>query len=209
MKRFFLPALLLIQIFGCKTQDTPAVPASQVVDALHQQFHGQYRIVSAVSNEALDVNLDGQASTNLLTEIDELTTGTLTSPYAQIRIHKPSQANPEPTFTFIQNWPAQFLRLGGGKVWDGVEMLPFNSAYSFAYDMKVVIRKLTFSDDLRELTAIADESEETVYRQSLPKSITVLDSGEIVVVATRRIYTSQGVKEVTVTTTYERFTMKI
>lgn len=101
-----------------------------------------------------DVNLDGVSSTNLLTEIDELQAGTLPSPYSQIRIYKPSAVNPEPSFSFIQHWPEHFLRMGQGKVWDGIEMIPFNPGYTFDYDMKVVIRNFSFSDDLKQLTIV-------------------------------------------------------
>lgn len=205
MKNLFLSVLILIQIISCKSEDAPPKP-TQDIDALYQQFHGKYKIISSVTSEPLDVNLDGISSTNLLTEIEELQTGTLTSPYSQINIGKPSDKNPEPSFIFVQNWPEQFLRMGKGKVWGGIEIIPFDPAYTFAYDMKVVARKFTFSEDLKHLTVISDNSETAFFKQSLPTSVSVLNDGNLVVITNRRIYTSAGVKEVTITTTYERFT---
>jgi hypothetical protein len=204
--RIILCALILSLLFGCKSEKAPLSP-EQDLDALYTQFHGQYKIVSAVASEALDVNLDGTSSTNLLTEINELRTGTLTSAYSQVRIYKPSDVSPKPSFFFIQNWPHQFLRLEQGKVWDGVAIIPFNKSYTFGYDMKVLIREFSFSKDLKQLTVISDESEDPVFKLSSPRSVTVLNDGKLIVVANRRLYTSEGVKEVIVTTTYERFTM--
>jgi hypothetical protein len=77
----------------------------------------------------------------------------------------------------------------------------------FGYDMKVLIREFSFSKDLKQLTVISDESEDPVFKLSSPRSVTVLNDGKLIVVANRRLYTSEGVKEVIVTTTYERFTM--
>ena len=207
MKHFILGALILSQLISCKTEDSP-MSASQNIDALQTQFQGKYRIVSAVSSEPLDVNLDGLLSTNLLTEIDELLTGTITDPYATIRISGPSNVNPKPSFSFSQAWPEQYVRMSSSKAWDGIEMIPFNSAYSTSYDMKVVFRELTFSEDLKRVSVTPNESEEPYLLQSLPKSLSVESDGKISVLATRRIYTSLGVKEVSVVTTYERYTTK-
>ncbi|REA63994.1 hypothetical protein DSL64_00005 [Dyadobacter luteus] len=207
MKNLLISTLVLIQMLGCKSNEQIPQQETRNIDALYQQFHGKYRIVSAVSNEEVDVNLDGKASTDLLTEIEELTIGSLTNPYSEIRIYKPSQLNPEASFLFTQAWPQQFVRMGNGKVWDGLEMIAYNPNYSFAYDMKVVVRKFDFSEDLKQLTVVPDNSEAPIFLQSSPKSVSVLDDGKIVVTADRKIYTSEGVKQITVTTTYERFTM--
>lgn len=193
-------------MLSCKSKD-PSPSQDDNFEAIHQQFHGKYKIVSSVSSEPLDVNLDGSYSSDLLTEIDELTTGTITNPYLEILISGSSKANPEPSFLFVQAWPEQFVRLGSGKVWDGIEMISFNPDYSFAYDMKVVYRAFEFSNDRKNLHVETNDSEEPLFSQSSPKTVTVLNDGKLVVVANRRIYTSSGVKQVTVTTTYERFTM--
>ncbi|NIJ54488.1 hypothetical protein [Dyadobacter arcticus] len=206
MRRILLFALALSQLFSCKSEDTP-LPPEQDLDALYQQFHGRYKIVSAVASEALDVNFDGNPSTNLLAEIDELRTGAQTEFYSQVNIPRSFNATPKPSFLFIQNWPEQFLRLEQGKVWDGIAIIPFNKDYTFDFDMKVLVREFSFSEDLKQLIVIPDDSEDPVFKLSAPKSVTVLNDGKLVVIATRRLYTSDGVKEVIVTTTYERFTM--
>jgi hypothetical protein len=202
MKYLVISILILSQVLGCKSEDAP-LPANENVDALYQQFHGKYKIVSSVSSESIDVNLDGVSSMDLLAEIEELSNISK----LDIRIYEPSDRNPKPTFIFTQAWPEQSLRMGSGRVWDGIEIISFNPAYNFAYDMKVVARSLSFSEDLRQLTVTPDDSEDPFFKQSAPKSVSVKDDGTLTVVANRRIYTSSGVREVTVTTIYERFTM--
>ncbi|TDE12089.1 hypothetical protein [Dyadobacter psychrotolerans] len=187
-------------MLSCKSKDSSPL-LNDNFEAIYQQFHGKYKIVSSVSSEPLDINLDGSSSSDLLTEIDELTTGTLTSPYLQIAINRSSKVNVKPSYLFIQAWPEQFVRMGSGKVWDGTEMIPFHPDYSFAYDMKVVFREFEFSKDRKNLTVKIDDSEKPLFSQSAPNTVTVLNDGKLVVVANRKIYTSLGVKQVTVTTT--------
>ncbi|MHA4739602.1 hypothetical protein [Dyadobacter sp. MSC1_007] len=206
MKRILLIALTLAQMPACKTGDSP-IPQNENVDLLYEQFHGRYKIVSSETSEALDVNLDGVASINLMTELEALQDEPLMGPSIEVRIHKASKAAPAPGFSFMQAWPEQFLRMGPGKVWDGIEMIPFNPNYSFAYDLKVLYRKLAFSEDLKTLTITPSEGENTFFLQSVPKSVNVQPDGKIVVVTERKIYTSSGVKEVLITTVFERYTM--
>ncbi|MCF0040839.1 hypothetical protein [Dyadobacter fanqingshengii] len=202
MKFLFISILILSQVFDCTSEDSP-LPASEAADALYQQFHGKYKIVSSVSSEPLDVNLDGESSMDLLAEIEELPNIS----NLDIRIYAPSDRNPRPTFIFTQAWPEQSIRMGSGKVWDGIETISFNPAYNFSYNMKVVARSFNFSEDLKQLIVTPDDSEDPFFRQSAPKSVLVKDDGTLAVIANRRIYTSNGVREVTVTTIYERFTM--
>jgi hypothetical protein len=208
VKRVLFSSLVLLQLWGCKSNDNILQPKPhQDFEDLHQQFHGKYKIVSAVSSDAIDVNMDGNATTDLISEIEVLTTGTITSPYSEIIINEPSGSNPNRKFLFVQAWPQQFVRLGGGKSWDGMEMIPFHADYTFAYDMKVVYRQFDFSPDLKQLIVVSGKEEDPVFSQSAPKHVLVLGDGRIEVVANRKIYTSNGVKQVIVTTTYERFTI--
>ena len=68
MKNLLISTLVLIQMLGCKSNEQIPQQETRNIDALYQQFHGKYRIVNAVSNEEVDVNLDGKASTDLLLE---------------------------------------------------------------------------------------------------------------------------------------------
>jgi hypothetical protein len=49
---------------------------------------------------------------------------------------------------------------------------------------------------------------EDAYRWVRPESVTVKDNGQLEVVTKKRLYTREGVKEVRITSVYERYTIK-
>ena len=78
-------------------------------NALYQQFHGRYKIISSTSSEPLDVNLDGTSSLDMLQEISELNFQEGKQYYVQLSIYRPSKNTPEPKFGFAQWWPEQYI----------------------------------------------------------------------------------------------------
>ncbi len=71
MKRTILLWLAGLASLGACRQPQEVAP-HQDVEGLHMRFHGKYRLVYSTSSEALDVNLDGKASTDMLEEITDL-----------------------------------------------------------------------------------------------------------------------------------------
>lgn len=219
MKRFFLFSLLsAVGIVACSPDKsalnvtpspapgTAATKASnEDVSTLSRQFHGKYKVISSVSSEPLDVNLDGLVSTDMIGELPELSVYAGTRYNVDIRIYGPSQVDPKPSFSFMQWWPEQFIRTGPGKVWDGGELINYDPAYVVKHDFQGTQRGITFSTDLKELTVKPNENENP-FRWVRPQSVTVESSGRLRVVNKRRLYTRAGVKEVTITTVYERYT---
>jgi hypothetical protein len=183
-----------------------SVPPNENVSALFPQFHGKYKVISSVSHEPVDVNLDGLSSTNLMTEIAELSLQQGTQYVVELRIQGPSPYDSSPGFLFVQWWPEQFIRTGPGKVWDGGEWLDYQPDYVVKYDFQGSPRRFSLSTDLKQITVTPDESD-NAYRWVRPELVTVENSGRLRVVNKRRLYTRSGVKEVTITTVYERFTM--
>lgn len=188
------------------TTSVRATPApNEDASVLSPLFHGKYRVISSVSSEPLDVNLDGTVSTDLIREIPELEVDARTRYNVEIRIYGPSSSSPKPSFSFMQWWPEQFIRTGVGKVWDGGELIDYNPAYIVKHDFQGSFRGLTFSTDLKKLTVKPNENENP-FRWVRPQSVTVENNGRLRVVNQRRLYTREGVREVTITTVYERFT---
>lgn len=198
---------------GCSKEDAvtsvvinPVSPApNEDVDALRQQFHGKYELRSSTSSEPLDVNLDGTPSTNMLDEIPELQLDNRTKYNVEMRIVGPSQYDPNPSFSFVQWWPEQSVRLGS-KYWDNNEPIAYNPALVLNYDFQSTLRKFSISQDLKKITVIPSENENP-FRWQRPESVTVNADGTIQVVNKRRLYTSAGVKDVVITTVYKRYTM--
>lgn len=205
MKKNLLVASILASVLSCKDNDP--IEKSKDVAALHAAFHGRYHITNAVTSEPIDIDMDGFPSTDLLIEMPVLRPESMGGYFTRISIFGASEKRNDPTFIFTQSWPEQYIRLSNGKVWDGLEMIPFDPANSFDFSTKVVSRQLTFSENLEEMIVTPDESEQPIFRQSSPKRVIIEDDGKITVIADRRIYTRTGVKQVTVTLTYERFSM--
>ncbi|GAB3639685.1 hypothetical protein [Spirosoma arcticum] len=207
-KNWIITLMAGLWLAGCSPKDL--APASVVapapnedVSALYQQFHGKYKVITSISSEALDVNLDGIASTNMMLEIPELVTGQ--QYYTELRIYGPSQYSSTPSFIFTQWWPEQYIRLGSQE-WDGNQLLDYNSNYKVVYLNQGSYRNFSLSPDLKQITVQPDEKENP-FRWVRPESVTVEEAGRLRVVNKRRLYTRAGVKEVVITTVYERYTM--
>ncbi|GAB3890392.1 hypothetical protein [Spirosoma agri] len=219
MKNFIYASLVTASLMSCSTDGSisssvivpgasgsTSVAPNENVSALFQQFHGKYKVISSTSNQPVDVNQDGDSSSDLLTEIPELRLQAGTQYHIDIRIYGPSATSSKPHFSFTQWWPEQYIRTGVGRVWDGGELISYNPDYLVKYDFQGAGRSFSFSTDLKQLTINANENENP-FRWVRPESVTIDATGRISVVNKRRLYTRAGVQEVLITTVYERFTM--
>ena len=180
---------------------SPDDPApNEDVNALYQQFHGKYKAVSSVSSEAIDVNLDGLASTDMLAEIPDLTLQN--SNYLELRIYGPGKLREGNAFILTQWWPEQDIRTKANKLWNG-EPIDYDPHLSVYYAMQGSPRYFSFSTDLMQILVRPSENENP-FRWQRPESVTVEGAGRMRVVNKRRLYTRAGVKEVTITTVYVR-----
>ena len=105
MKTNRLTAILSgLFMIGC----VPSIPAPhENVTLLYDRFHGKYEPIRSTSNEAIDVNLDGTASTDMLVEIPQLNKeyGNI----LELRIDKSHQFNTGPRLWYYQFWPDQHV----------------------------------------------------------------------------------------------------
>ncbi|WP_347158176.1 hypothetical protein [Pontibacter chitinilyticus] len=180
-----LGAMLVILAFAsCSdTEITPQEDAQQ-----YSRFHGKYKIVRSTSSEAVDINRDGKASTDLLQEI-----GLLSDAELEIRIPLPAY-NPDGVLpTFTQFWEQQFLSTA-------------NADTVINYATQGVVRYFTFSS-VDSLQIVPDEQQVDAMLFPLPDVVTIQDSDQIKVVMHKQLFTSSGWKAVTITTLYKRYTM--
>lgn len=187
-------------MLGCKEKDTTIAPKDNI-EALYQRFHGKYKIISSSSSEAIDVNFDGVASRDLLKEIAELNDyGAL----LELRVKNPDRS----VFLFNQFWPEQYVHsyTGPNFDWNGLDVLEYNPTYSVMYAQQTVPYSFTFTDDLSQVLVIPNEIPEKA-RWIKPETVFVQEQNRLRLTNRRRIYTRTGVKDVIVTTVYERFTM--
>ena len=182
----------LITVSACKEPNE--VAPNEDVAALQEKFHGKYKPLYSTSSQALDVNRDGKASTDMLEEISELP-----DMVVEVRIYDKSQYNAKPSFLFTHHWPKQ---------WFGrVEPINFDPSIKVSYDRKVVSWEFAFDNALTQLLLEPNESylaDPDLYTPL--KTVLVKNSGQIEVTLTKRLYTPEGWKTVQIVTLYERFT---
>ena len=201
MKTVFTLVLLIgIGTLGCKDKD-PIVSPNQDIEALYQRFHGKYKVISSTSSEPLDVNFDGISSTNLLQEIADLNDY---KAFLELRVKYPDRS----VFLFNQFWPEQYVHSfrNPNMEWNGWDPLDYNPAYSVMYAQQTNPYSFSLNDDLSQVIVAPNGNPDT-SRWAKPESVFVEANDRLRLINKRRIYTREGVKEVVITTIYERFTM--
>jgi len=187
-----------IGLLGCHSKDAGVKP-NEDVDRLYQRFHGKYKVVSSVSSEPLDVNFDGVASTSLTEEIRGLADN---ESQVELRI----KSLDRPVFLLVQAWPEQYVNTYTGTTpqWNGWDPLRYNPTYYVAYARQGSPYGFTFSEDLSQIV-VTPNPEADIVRWVKPERVDVEAGDRLRLTNKRRLYTRKGVREVTITTTYERF----
>lgn len=186
MKLYLYLISLIFLVAAC---DKTTVKPNEDVKVLTERFHGKYKPISSISNEAIDVNLDGTASTNMLDEITDLEENNL-----EVLI------DTKGPFLLVQSWPEQYFT-------SHVEPVSYNPSLVVNYVHQVTARPFSFDEDIRRIEVnpdvppIVDSNHFT-----FPKAVTVEADNRIQVVSLRRLYTRWGWKKVEITTLYQRFT---
>lgn len=180
----FVILLALGILAGCKKTDNNDNNAQ-----IRERFHGKYAIVSAVSSRAVDVNLDGTASINLLQEIPDLQNSNL-----ELRLRE----NITP-YTFEQSWQNQ--------------VFPYNSKPA-GYEPGIVpmyanqpsVSLFTINNELNTFNVFRTTNTTDNPNFPLPKLVKVETDGLITVVTERTLYTKAGWVTVSVEVRYKKYT---
>lgn len=192
--------LLVLLLFTLSCQKKESIQPKNDVELLYQRFHGKYKIISATSSEPVDVNFDGISSSNLLQEIGELNNY---GNFLEIRVKNVDKA----VFLFTQFWSEQYVYTytGTNPDWNGADTLSYNQKYSVHYNQQGSGYRFSFADDLSQIIITPNEKAHPV-RWVKPESAFIEAKDRIRLTNKRRLYTKQGVREVIITTIYERFT---
>ncbi|WP_031529275.1 hypothetical protein [Dyadobacter crusticola] len=208
MKNLLLICTVLIAtISGCKKSNDPVVDAetqeAQRLVKLHEQFHGKYRIVSSIADQELDINMDGLTSTDLLKEIPAFQFEN--HPHiVEVRIYGKSNMLANSSLIISQGWPEQYISIGN-KQWDGGPGLEYNANLAVNYVHQGSVRSFRFSDDLKEIIVEPSENERP-FRWVAPESVKIDELDRLHFINKRYLYTKDGVKQVKITSVYERVT---
>ncbi len=159
--------------------------------ALHDRFHGQYSIVSATADKAVDLNRDGQASTDLLTEIPDLGR-------SQSRLNVLIRANGLKWFE--DSWPQPIIT----RNWNYSSP---DSVMLAGYLYSPLPRDFTFDKTATSLLVEPGPADKANGgRTAAPESVTAAGSDQLRVVTLRLLYIGRSWQLVRITTVYKRFT---
>jgi len=174
---------------GCSRKDTATDNTTQI----HDQLHGKYKAISSVSNDAVDINLDGAASTDILTELPDLA---MAYSNLEIRIIDKNK------FLLSESWPQQYLSYGANPD-------IYSPSVAVGYATQGIDRFFTLKENSQEILVKPDTgSIPDLIKFPFPSSVTIEGPGLIKIVLVRKFYTSKGSVTTTITTVYKRFTME-
>ena len=188
MRKLFALGFTAAALGSCQKSTTEP---NEDTAALHDQFHGKYRLVSAMAETAVDLNRDGQASKYLLKEIPDLS---LSAGQLVLLIQNNVKL-------FEQFWPQAYVTQ------DYQQSSP-DSLRLQGYADQIKPRYFSFDKSLTHLVvepgsaAAADGG-----RFPTPEEVTLEGNEQIRVVVNRLLFTRQGWRLVQVTTWYKRYTI--
>jgi hypothetical protein len=203
MKNILLFGLLGgLWLSGCHSPIAP----NEDNPALHDRFHGKYKIVSSYTDVPVELNGDGTPTTDLTKELP--VTANIHNSGLELRVYRDYKRTMEPVYSFAQNWPEQYIWRPGmvsSQAWNG-QPLAYDPAIDVYYLNQAGWYRFSFSPDLTEIIVTGKE-DTTGTRWRKPLSVKIIGEHTIELVNKRTLYTRQGTKEVIITTVVERYTI--
>ena len=188
MKRLLYVLATAATVSGCQ-QNT--VEPSEDTATLHDRFHGQYKLVSSTADQAIDLNRDGQASTDVTKEIPDLNLNQT----RLILLVRESGLK-----WFEEWWPQPII----ARNWNYSSP---DSVMLNGYLSNPVPRDFTADKALTSLLVEQGPADKANGgRTAAPESVTVLGNDQLKVVTLRLLYISRSWHFVRITTIYQRFT---
>lgn len=178
MNRIFYFLIFTITITaGCRRDHSAPDNTKEV----YERLHGKYKATSSVSSEAVDVNMDGIATNDILSEIPDLQ-------HCNLEIRIVAKNN----FLLVQSWPEQYIAAGSLILVNYVRQGVVRTFLLNANQTTILVNQDTISDPVRF---------------PMPASVSIEGIDTIKIVFSKKLYTSAGWKTTSITTVYNRYTM--
>jgi hypothetical protein len=184
-----LLTLLLISgvLAGCQKQ---APEPGEDTAALHTRFHGKYQMLSAIADVPVDLNRDGQASTNLVEEIPDVKSSDVILLIKEDGSFKMfEQFWPQPNVTHNWNYSSP------------------DSLMVQGYANQIVPRYFAFDKSVTKLIVEPSPPSATNDgRFPVPEVVAIEKGDQLRVTVQRSLFTRKGWQLIRITTTYKRYT---
>jgi hypothetical protein len=189
MKKLVYPLILAAALGSCQEK---TVEPNEDTAALHDRFHGRYSIVSATADKAVDLNRDGKASSDLLTEIPNLG---LTQSRLNVFIRENGLK------WFEDSWPQPYI----GRNWNYSSP---DSVMVYDYLYNPLPRDFTFDKTVTSMLVEPGPADKADGgRTPAPEKVTIEGDRQLRVVTLRLLYIGRSWQLVRITTVYKRFTI--
>lgn len=187
--KLFLVIIGTIVLFSCDDDNENVAH-----EALEERFHGKYEIIEATSATPVDLNMDGEGSTNLLDENPAILNAQI-----ELRINENSNL-------FSELWPVEDI-MATVEEFDSTTYYP---TYVINYALFALGNRFHFVENY---TAIELINREPAFNRGtadprvvFPDSIKIEEDGIITVISTRNIFTFNGYMTVEIVAKYRRYT---
>ena len=163
---------------------------NEILNLDYEKFHGKYRIMKSTTNEIIDVDLNGRKSNDLLNEIPSLS-----DTFLELRIYKGG-------YLFKQFWQEPFF----SKTYEYFPTVYNPENILMGYNLQGETHFFDFTSDHKKITVIRNKnSGSTDYKWTLPESVTIVGDESIEIITNRKMYTSDGIKMIKITSIYKRY----
>jgi hypothetical protein len=187
MGKGFLITICLIFLISCNKNES-----KEKLEQLIEKFHGKYGVISSVSTKAVDLNMDGSASTDLLSENPEISNSGL-----ELRILNTSNQ------FFEEKWPVENIVIPGGEIFDSTIYHP---AYSVYYAIYSNTSSCRIDADYKSIELLEDFQQNPTNTLISVESITIEENEILKVTSIRKLYTMNGWIKTKIESRYKRYT---
>ncbi|MCZ4694600.1 hypothetical protein [Ancylomarina euxinus] len=178
----------MIFLISCNKKES-----KENLEQLYQKFNGNYELISSISKHAVDLNMDGRASTDLLSENPMLSESRLGIRILENDYHY-----------FEEMWPMVSSQVRRDEVYDPNKVY---STYALSYDSYYNMSTCLFNNDYTSIQLLRDVQKDSVNTLISIESI-IIEANEVIkVTAVRKLYTIEGWHTCQIESRYKRYTI--
>lgn len=186
MTRLLYIAFCAVLLIGCSKTDS-----NDDVEFLKENFHGKYKLISSTSEKAVDLNMDGYSSTDLLSENPIISESEL-----EIRIYDVNSN------LFEEKWTMENSQIPRDEVYDP------NRVYStdgLNYAKYINFFPFEFNENFKSIKLLTEVYKDNVNTLIGIESVIMEEKGFIKVTTTRKLYTKVGWIATQIESRYKRY----
>jgi hypothetical protein len=186
MKERFLITVCAIFLISCNKNGS-----NENLEQLKEKFQGKYEVISSFSEDAVDLNMDGITSSDLLSENPEIYNSVL-----ELRIINDNEQ------LFEEKWPIETIVIPRGEIFDSTKYHPTYSIFYALYSNPISCQ---FEDDYKSIHLLSDIQQNPTNTLINVVSITIGENETITFKTIRKMYSMNGWIITKIESRYKRF----